>query len=162
MWLLPVLNSCPKIGWGSSGFLTNRYFALAERVRDKRCPCSIRPLCSRCLLYVFFSAVCASYSKHIIHIKLPNDFLLNAFVCERRTREKKPNKKNLRFSYVIRDDFWLRWDGICENDGFAEFTLQLPTHASRRIESHKGPNNRKKSKPITLRRTNSQTETKET
>lgn len=43
--------------------------------------------------FIFFFCSSASYSKHIIHIKLPNDFLLNASVC---MRKEKTNQKKIK------------------------------------------------------------------
>lgn len=50
--------------------------------------------------------------------------------CSMRASVRKKQKKNrnwtaerIQLSYVIRYDFWLRWDGdgICENDAIVEF-----------------------------------------
>lgn len=117
---------------------------------------SVAPNSLFALHYFFFFSpvVCASYSKHIIHLKLPNDFLLNA--SERQ--EKKPNsgkKKECDFSYVIRDDFWLRWH-MRKMNGIVEFT----SHTC--VGTQKRPGKKEKSKPITLQRRNRQRETKET
>lgn len=59
-------------------------------------------------------------------------------------RRRKEKKMNMRFSYVIWDDFWLRWHGICENDGIVEFTshtcmlhrLAQHTHTHKQKRKH--------------------------
>lgn len=53
--------------------------------------------------FIFFPVVCATYSKHTIHLKLPNDFLLNASL----RKEKKPNrKKECDFRTCYSRRFW--------------------------------------------------------
>lgn len=116
---------------------------------------SVVPLPLTCFVLIvifntFSSVVCACYSKRIIiHIKLPNDFLLDACFCEEKAKKNRNRKaERIQLSYVIRYDFWLRWDGdgICENDAIVEFASHTCIAEGRE----------KKSKPITLRRTNNQ------